>query len=1050
MASCKIKALNGSESSLANKIIASGISDEKKIKNLHYKANTKDFSNWYGKGKRDSNGEPVLNKNKENVAFFENEKKETLTLDDIDTIYADAPLSIIDPAEDVRLAKERLKAKGLNDEQAEQILKERKYVDDIKTLLIKKKHKFQRSKYGAKKTKEIDQMIKQLDNLATTTSIHDYFSFALRESQNAITRAEHFTKKGGTLMELSFALDYVSAFGNLASIFNAVKDQKIPGTEEVFDKKYYDEVIGVVLGRVNYVQTLYREHAAQELSKKLIQYNRNASLTSEDIQAMLNHVTSDISYLSYMMDAMAESDDQVLALIDRMVKAERNRINKEMTEFKNGELKQRLLELEEFQKSRGVNLNDNEQLYGFMLEYEEVNGKKRLTGGYLSPDDVLKNLGTDGNDPRYKFAKMFYDNYNEAFAHLPDMYQGNVSMLPAILKSGAERTFEQGLGKAAVEGIKDAFNVRADDTDYGDKLVYTDENNNVIKFVPVNFVTPVGYSENGKVFPIEPTELSLNLASSLQRFMTMSRNYSAMTELVPYFNAAKQLIASRDVDVKTGNKVLIDRASMRESQKRRQVTKKGAESNAYKMLTEYLDAHVYGEFNLDAGDINLGSIKVDGNKLSEALIKYTAINSLGLNLFSGASNIVMGTLMNGIEANSSFFFSSADFRGAMKIYGANMQAFMKDASSRFTESKLGLFMESFDVFQEFNENGEVIEHKNGLLRNGQKALYFLMQSGEHFIQTTHAIAMLKGHRIYNGKALSYFEWLEETKNKRSKESRAEFEKLTNVYDSIQEVEQEITQDGRTYTKKSVKIEGLDEDESFALIERIKGNYQHNHGNYARQDAPNINRRWWGKMLMLFRKWLKPGINRRFSKKYYDQRLGHEFEGNYTTTYNFMTSLIKDFKQVGMGMVMYWNTPQYQALSEWEKAQITKTFQEAMLIACSALLATFLANLQADIPEEDRIFALSFSEFLANRVYQETFSYTNPKEFMKILRSPSATLGTTEKGFKMLTNFIGMETYKSGEHKGEYKAFYNLVDLIPVVNQFEKIMSIDDILKFQKM
>jgi hypothetical protein len=37
----------------------------------------------------------------------------------------------------------------------------------------------------------------------------------------------------------------------------------------------------------------------------------------------------------------------------------------------------------------------------------------------------------------------------------------------------------------------------------------------------------------------------------------------------------------------------------------------------------------------------------------------------------------------------------------------------------------------------------------------------------------------------------------------------------------------------------------------------------------------------------------------------------------------MTSLVKEFKQVGIGMVMYWNTTQYQALSEWEKSQITK-------------------------------------------------------------------------------------------------------------------------------
>jgi hypothetical protein len=1036
---CSLKAKNGKASTLGAKLSEEFDADNM-VRNLYYKMSTPQFKKWYGAGKLDANREPVLTKQTNGKYIVTNSKGETMTLDMVNQVYPDAPMSVVDPEKALEVTRQEMRDRGMTDEQIEKYETENYLVGEIKKRLIKKKIKFERYVYGDKKAAEIDTMLKQFDGIASTTAIHNYFSFALHESQITEARVEKLLAEGGTLQDMTFALDYVSAFDNLASIYNSVVDNPIPGTDKVFDKEYYEKVIAPVLGRIARIKALYRDYAVNALSEKLIKYNRSATLTVRDLQNMLVHATSDINYLSYFMDAMAESDDQVLALIDRMIKEERGIIQQEMTEFTNGELKTALLELEEFQKSRGVNLNNYEKLYEFMLEYETVDGKKRLTGGFLSADAVMKSLGVDATDPRVKFAKMFNENYKQSVALLPDMYNSRATQLPTILKTDAERAFEQGIGTAIKEGIKDALTIRADNTDYGDRQVYTDENGNVVKHVPVNYVSQVGYNDGEAVYSVQPTDISLNLASTLRQFMFMAKNHSSMQEITPYLDAAKNLLAERRVDTTSdGVKGMIDKALSREGITE-SVTKQGKESNAYKMLVEYLDAHVYGEFRIDAGTFEVGGWNIDANKLSDALMKYTATNSLAVNLFSGASNLAMGTLMNGIEAGSGFFFSSADFRGAIKEYGKQLPAFMKDASSRFTESDLGVFMETFDIFQEFNENGEVMEHKNGLLRNGNKALYFMQQSGEHFIQTSHAIAMMKGHKIHQGKIISYYEYLEITKQPKSKEARAEFDKLPNVYNNIK-VDK---------TTRKVSVEGASNEEVRAFTERIKGNYQHNHGNYARQDAPNINRRWWGRMLMLFRKWLKPGINRRFSKKYYDQRLGHEFEGNYRTTARFLQALIKDIRQVGMGFVMYWNTPQYQQLSEWEKAQIAKTMREIMVLAAMAVLSTFLYNLQADVPEEDRVWGLSFAEFLANRIYQETFTFTNPKEFLKTLRSPSATLSSLENAVKAFTNLLSLETYKSGENEGEYKFLHNFEKLIPLWNQFEKISNIDEILKFQRL
>lgn len=1054
---CEIKAENGKLSKVADKL-SNQIKDEAKLNSTYFKTKLPEFDIWYGNAKRDANGEPVLQEQKDRGLYFTNQNGEVMDINMLNAVYPDSPDVNNADAAKVLTEAEIEKLASQDPERYEELklqLDTEKYaISEVRKRLIKKKHRFEHMKFGEYKSRQIDTILTELDTLNTKTALFDYFTFALTESRRMLTKMEELSKKEGSLQEMASALDYITAFDNLASIYEVVKDKFVPGADINFNQAYFEQYVSPTLGNINRIKDLYSGYAVGAVANKLLQYNRDSNLKLDDIKLMLLRTTNDINYLSYMMDAMAESDDQVLALVDRAVKEARNKINQEMQSFKNGEFKDRVLELEAFQKSQGVSTNNYEKMYDFMLVKEEgPNGELRLTGQYKDAATVLSEVGSE-DDPRYKFAKFYENMYLNAISHLPNNYKVRIGSIPSILKSSAERAIEQGAGKAVLEGIRDDLSVRVDETQYGDVQVHTDENGNQVKFVPVHFIKQVGWNDaETDNYDVQPDELSLNLASSLMQFMTMAKNFKEMNELVPYLEATKKLVGDRDVEIQRGTvKRYIDKALAKEGVAEI-VTKKGINSNAYKMLNEYLDSHVYGEFRIDAGTFDLGNWKIDNNKLADALMKYTAVNSLGLNIFSGVSNVAMGTLMNGIEASSGMFFSSADFRGAMKEYSKNIPGFMKDATSRFTQSELGLFMDSFDLFQEFNEYGEKIEHKNGLLRNGHKALYFMQNSGEHFIQTTHALAMAKGHRIMDGKILSYFEWLDITGNKKGKESKKQFAELPSVYDSreVRDVkkvmETDEAEEAVEYTAKEVVIKGVSQEEALAFAERIKGNYQHNHGNYARQDAPNINRRWWGKMLMLFRKWLKPGINRRFSKEYFDQRLGHKYAGNYNVTYKFMQSLLKDIKTVGLGFVLYWNTPQYQQLSEWEKAQITKTMREIMVLAGTAILANFLHGMQED--EDEKIWALSFSEFLANRMYQETFTYTNPKEFLKTLRSPTATLSTLEKAVNAIQSLMYWERYKTGDNEGELKALHYASDLVPVWNQWNKITSIEDIIKFQR-
>jgi hypothetical protein len=60
-----------------------------------------------------------------------------------------------------------------------------------------------------------------------------------------------------------------------------------------------------------------------------------------------------------------------------------------------------------------------------------------------------------------------------------------------------------------------------------------------------------------------------------------------------------------------------------------------------------------------------------------------------------------------------------------------------------------------------------------------------------------------------------------------------------------------------------------------------------HGNYVSRFATAANASAIGKAVQSLRKWIEPGVRRRYSKRYYDEMLDTEFEGMHVTTANYI-------------------------------------------------------------------------------------------------------------------------------------------------------------------
>ena len=410
--------------------------------------------------------------------------------------------------------------------------------------------------------------------------------------------------------------------------------------------------------------------------------------------------------------------------------------------------------------------------------------------------------------------------------------------------------------------------------------------------------------------------------------------------------------------------------------------------------------------------------------------------------------------MNSIMTAGGMFYTGNDFRWAAKEYIKLIPEFLADTTRRFTESKFGRFMETYDVLQNFDEFGNPLKEESLLKRLNMKAAFFLTTAGEHAIQTQLALAMTKSHRIEGGKIYSYNEWVEKHNKPVDKESKKEFDVLLNVHDRII-----IRDNGRIWIEGGVRSKDI-----IKFTERIKALYRHLHGNYAKKDTTIWQRVTLGRLSNMFRRWLERAYNARLGvatfsgRDAFNQALGAPMAGRYTVTRDYLKQLAKEYKQLG-GIVAA-NEAEWNKLPRWKKQLILQTIKEGLIMVASLMLVTAVAALKkaGGEPEEGTLerFAFDVAVYQAYRLKSELLFFIAPTEAAKIIRNPAATLSAIEKivtGIysavpETTTEGLEWQMYEAGDRKGRWKG-EKMLDAIPLWNQIRGLKYLEEKTNYMK-
>ena len=234
-----------------------------------------------------------------------------------------------------------------------------------------------------------------------------------------------------------------------------------------------------------------------------------------------------------------------------------------------------------------------------------------------------------------------------------------------------------------------------------------------------------------------------------------------------------------------------------------------------------------------------------------------------------------------------------------------------------------------------------------------------------------------------------------------------------------------------------------------------------HGQYDSNLKAMIQKHWAGSQAFMFRKWLIPGVLRRFrgienitisedkmknaeyDMEFFSEDLQNFEEGYYYTTLRYALNVIRGAKDKTQTAAMVWNS-----LSDQQRKNVHKTFIDAIIMAGMYVSYMVLKGLGSDADDDDptKRFIL-FGAFVARRLYAEQAFYRSPMEFYKLMRSPAAALTHTENIFKLFNQVMpgydmddrglywkALDEYSTGRRKGESVLKYKVFKVSPFISQ----------------
>lgn len=674
-----------------------------------------------------------------------------------------------------------------------------------------------------------------------------------------------------------------------------------------------------------------------------------------------------------------------------------------------------------------------------IYESEERNAKKigeewvEVPIYKLQPNDNYRNAQYENikNDPFYQSLTKHYSEGNEKLGENKLQY----GIVPQVSKG--KNMFLDYKDKTAQEKLK-IFGNKLLNTP-GNALSYTlvpkagEESTSAENSVNLDGTT---YRNIGTEYNrlIAEQDLDLTLPETVAKFASSSNLSTLKNATAPLVEVTKSLIeGNKDLNIKARKilKVTNDNKTIFDKFLKKPVDNEKENKKLNKQLVNFINDVMYGEtadptvLNIKIPVIENWKLKVKDravslDKLGRNWSFLTALSNMAVNIGGAFSNAAVGNAQLFIESTGGRYFKGTDWRKAEGQYFKSIPDFTKDGF-RLQKSLITQLGIKYDAIQgEFRDNfgKKFVGNLADRYANGD-TLFFTNHIAEHQIQLTGMLAYMNATKVKtaDGQEIPLFD--------------AHY----------------LNKDGYLRLKDGIQWTKQNE---IDFINSWHGINKRLNGNYSSFDKALLQRKWYGKLALVYRKFIYTSIRNRFTKEYTDYELGNVDFGYQRKFFGKFASDIKTYK---FGVAQrYFNGKAKQDWSEDEKYAASKTLTELGLVTGMFILAGAIAKAEAG--DDDAgwggktalLYTLRFKNDLA------LFTIAGIPDIARIAQNPSAIMVTMSKYYdffhQLATDPTDTYSRKTGVfEKGTLKLEAKFLKALPVVRQAINLLSPDQQLAY---
>lgn len=565
------------------------------------------------------------------------------------------------------------------------------------------------------------------------------------------------------------------------------------------------------------------------------------------------------------------------------------------------------------------------------------------------------------SSPKKKYYDFLISSYFKSQSRLPRK-MGYV--LPSIHKSGFDSVREGGLINYIKYEGSQLLNIKPEEVN-----LYGEEGKSI----------PLVYN-----FEMESSDVSLDLIQSIVMYEAESLEYDAKSKVADTGEVLLSLASSKSpVETDEAGNRYFDKFAEQAGIKDEflKYKRKLNGNNIAAMLAMTIDAQIYGKLNIPTKTKILG---INADKLVNGVMKFASVTQVGGNPIGSVANWLQAALQTNIEAAAKDSVSDMSWQKARVEYDKHVLDYIKDLNSPYSKSLIGQLIDLYDPMQgEFKDSAGRNISKSMFKKMWSSNTWFAMQHmGEHAVQVRTMIAMM-----LDAKAID------------------KTGKYINLYDAYTLDEKT----GKIKLKEGVRLQG--KLSSNGLISRdfqsaLHGLNKKLQGVYNKEDKINVERHWYGRLATMYKKFLAPGLKRRFKGLGYDQELGTVTEGYMSFFYK---NLFKEAKQLGRFLIGSDNGFYH----EHEKQNLRRARREILIVAATGALVILLNSLIEGSDDEDEKRNIRYFLYLTMRINNELGIYgtigdpqnilglPSPGEMYKTIKNPIPAFGVTDKLIKVL-------------------------------------------------